>query len=174
MKENLKVSHYQNGDPIVTNLSNHQWANATSGAFAIYDNDDANNTTYGKLYNWYAVVDKRNLCPVGWHLPSEKEWTVLESFLGGRDVAGGKLKTPIGWMLPNTGASNKSGFSGLPGGYRHGSGMFNAIRSNGYWWSSTETSTAGAFYWELCSFYGNSARNGNFENQGCSVRCLKD
>jgi len=91
MKENLKVSRYRNAIP--TNLSNSAWQAANTGAHAIYNNDAANNTTYGKLYNWYAVVDSRNLYPTGWHVPTDAEWTTLENFLGGAGVAGGKMKS---------------------------------------------------------------------------------
>jgi uncharacterized protein (TIGR02145 family) len=93
MAENLKTTKYRNGDTIPTNLTNAAWSDATTGAYAIYNNDAANNTIYGKLYNWYAVTDSRNICPVGWHVPSDSEWTTLVNYLGGALVAGGKLKS---------------------------------------------------------------------------------
>jgi uncharacterized protein (TIGR02145 family) len=175
MKENLKVSKYRNGDPIPTNLSNTAWQTATTGAYAIYNNDAGNNTTYGKLYNWYAVADTRNLCPVGWHVPSDGEWTTLENYLGGRPVAGGKLKsTSTLWTTPNTGATNESGFSGLPGGNRNGNGTFNGVGGNGNWWSSTESSTTFARFRHLNYYIGNSNLSSYYKLDGFSVRCLRD
>jgi uncharacterized protein (TIGR02145 family) len=179
MAENLKVSKYRNGDPIPTNLSDTAWAAAVgagTGAYAIYNNDAANNTTYGKLYNWYAVADSRNLCPVGWHVPTDAEWIGLENYLGGSSVAGGKLKsTSILWNAPNTSATNESGFSGLPGGKRSPDGTYINIGDRGYWWSSTEASTP-LYYWSrlLSSSHGISNRNGHWSQNGFSVRCLRD
>ena len=175
MKENLKVSKYRNGDPIPTNLTDAAWGAATTGAYSIYNNDAANNTTYGKLYNWYAVVDSRNLCPVGWHVPSDAEWTTLENYLGGSAIAGGKLKSTSSlWSEPNTGATNESGFSGLPGGLRYTDGPYEYFGNLGYWWSSTESSTTNA--WNRALDYGFGFANRNFNNKqfGLSVRCLRD
>jgi len=188
MKENLKVSKYRNGDPIPTNLTDLAWSSATTGAFAIYDNSDANNTTYGKLYNWYAVADTRNLCPVGWHVPSDTEWKTLEISLGmsatdadltgGRGSfqnVGGKLKSTSSlWNAPNTGATNESGFSGLPGGFRSVDGAYGTIGDNGNGWSSTESSTADAWIRYLYYNLGNSSRYNYNKQVGFSVRCLRD
>ncbi|MBU6331934.1 MAG: hypothetical protein KGQ80_05920, partial [Bacteroidetes bacterium] len=129
-QSNLKVTKYRNGDIIPTGLSNAQWGSTTSGAYAIFNNDPVNDALYGKLYNWYAVTDSRGLCPTGWHVPTDGEWTTLTTFLGGESVAGGAMKstatqpTPGGWNAPNTGATNSSGFTGLPGGYRASGGGF--------------------------------------------------
>jgi uncharacterized protein (TIGR02145 family) len=180
MKENLKTSKYRNGDPITTNLNNTDWGNANFGAYnAIYDNYPDYDITYGKLYNWYAVADPRGLCPVGWHVPSDAEWTTLEDFLGGAVVAGGKMKSTgtIGagtglWYSPNADATNSSGFTGLPGG-------FHTIYSNMYtmgigtWWSSTETSI-GALGLQLDHQYANSILTSGLKTNGRSVRCLRD
>jgi uncharacterized protein (TIGR02145 family) len=176
MKENLKVSKYRNGDPISTGLSDEAWGSTTTGAYAIYNNDASNNTTYGKLYNWYAVADSRNLCPVGWHVPSDAEWTTLENYLGGASVAGGKLKsTSTLWTAPNAEATNQSGFSGLPGGSRLSNGTYTTIGNYGYWWSSTEYSTTFfAWFRYLNYYYGNSSRGNNYKQNGFSVRCLRD
>jgi uncharacterized protein (TIGR02145 family) len=188
MAENLKTTKYRNGDPIPTNLTDAAWNAATTGAYAIYNNDAFNNTTYGKLYNWYAVTDSRNLCPVGWHVPTDTEWKTLEIFLGmstadadltgGRGNAenvGGKLKsTSILWTAPNTGATNESGFSGLPGGLRDGNGSYYYIGFYGYWWSSTESSTADAWSRYLLYFNGSSHRYYYGKHYGFSVRCLRD
>jgi uncharacterized protein (TIGR02145 family) len=175
MAENLKTTKYRNGDPIATNLSNTAWGAATTGAYAIYNNDAANNTTYGKLYNWFAVTDSRNLCPVGWHVPTDAEWTTLENYLGGTVIAGGKLKsTSTLWSAPNTEATNESGFSGLPGGLRGSNGAYGNVGYYGCWWSSTVYSTTGAWYRVLYYSNGNSSRNYNFKQTGFSVRCLRD
>jgi uncharacterized protein (TIGR02145 family) len=175
MSENLKVSKYRNGNTIPTGLSDAAWGTTSSGAYAIYNNDAANNTTYGKLYNWYAVTDSRNLCPTGWHIPSDAEWTTLENFLGGASVAGGKLKSTSSlWTAPNTGATNESGFSGLPGGFRNYDGTYNTIGYVGYWWSSTELSASDAWYRDLNYSYGYSYRSGYGKRSGFSVRCLRD
>jgi uncharacterized protein (TIGR02145 family) len=151
MAENLKTSTYRNGDAILTGLDNSQWQNTTEGAWAHYNNNISFECPYGKLYNWYAVDDPRNLCPVGWHVPTDAEWTVLTDFLGGTSVAGGKMKTTgttgagTGlWNGSNTAATNESGFSGVPGGGRNDAGGFNNIGANGYWWSSSAASGSSA------------------------------
>jgi uncharacterized protein (TIGR02145 family) len=174
MQQNLAVTKYRNGDPIPTGLSNTTWQNTTSGAYAIYDNVAANNTTYGKLYNWYAVNDSRGLCPTGWHVPSDAEWTTLETSLGGSSVAGGKMKSTTGWNSPNTGATNESGFTGLPGGYRGNDGTYNAIGASGFWWSSTEGDSTLAWIRRLGYNYSNVNRSLNDKRNGFSVRCVRD
>jgi uncharacterized protein (TIGR02145 family) len=175
MKENLKTTKYRNGSPIPTNLNNTDWENTTGGAYAIYNNDPVNNSIYGKLYNWYAVADPRGLCPVGWHVPSDAEWTILENFLGGSSVAGGKMKSvsPL-WVSPNTGATNFSGFSGLPAGLRSAYGPYYDIGLDGDWWSSTQDSTNVAWYRYLFHNVGNVIRDDNFKGGGFSVRCVRD
>jgi uncharacterized protein (TIGR02145 family) len=174
MKENLKTSKYRDGSSITTGLSNTVWENTTAGAYAVYNNDEANNTTYGKLYNWYAISDSRNLCPTGWHVPSDEEWTTLENFLGGRTVAGGKMKTTTGWQSPNAGATNESGFSGLPGGSRFFNGTSNFIGTFGNWWASTEGSATLAGNWDLNCNDGDLGRGNGGKRMGFSVRCLRD
>jgi uncharacterized protein (TIGR02145 family) len=182
MKENLKVSKYRNGDPIPSNLNDSTWSKTTSGAYKIYNNDAVNNATYGKLYNWYAVADPRGLCPEGWHVPSDAEWTTIENYLGGSTVAGGKMKSigtkDVGtglWDTPNKDATNSSGFSAHPGGQFDGYG-FDDIGGSGYLWSSTESNSWSAWYRFLNYSLGSSARGNTFLNkkQGNSVRCLRD
>jgi uncharacterized protein (TIGR02145 family) len=175
MKENLKVSRYRNGNAIPTNLSDAAWQSSTAGAYAIYNNDFSNNTTYGKLYNWYAVADSRGLCPVGWHVPSDPECTTLENYLGGISVAGGKMKALSNlWSSPNTDATNSSGFSGLPGGVRIFDGQFADFGNFGYFWSSTSFSTSTT--WRRRMDYNNGVvdRGDRDKRNGNSVRCLKD
>ena len=180
-QSNLKVNKYRNGDTIPTGLSYSAWENTTSGAYAIYNNDPVNDGLYGKLYNHYAVTDSRGLCPTGWHVPSDSEWTTLENQLGGRfSNAGGALKstatqpTPGGWALPNTGATNSSGFTALPGGFRSFYGGFASMSYYGYWWSSSVSSGSDAWYRYLDgndSYFYLFSDNRTF---GFSVRCCRD
>jgi len=176
MKKNLKVSKYRNGDAITTNLVNTSWSNANKGAYAIYNNENANDASYGKLYNWYAVNDSRGLCPRGWHIPSDNEWTTLTNYLGGESIAGGKIKS-IGtayWNAPNTRADNSSGFTALPGGFRNFSGSFTSIRASAFFWSATEHDFSDAWTRYL---YGNNSdvyRSSSSKSVGASVRCLRD
>ena len=185
-KTNLNVSKYRNGDviPQVTDLT--QWAALTTGAWCYYANTSSNGTTYGKLYNWYAVNDSRGLAPIGYHIPSSAEWTTLVNCLGGTSVAGGKMKE-IGtshWNSPNTGATNISGFTGLPGGSRYsvytaGTG-YEFIGYEGDLWSASESSSTEAW---VCNLrYSNSISGtgsgigpgGRTKKAGFSVRCIKD
>ncbi|MFM7589923.1 MAG: fibrobacter succinogenes major paralogous domain-containing protein, partial [Bacteroidota bacterium] len=174
-QSNLKVSKYRNGDNIPTGLTNTDWQNATSGAYAIYNNDPVNDGLYGKLYNHYAVTDGRGLCPTGWHVPSDAEWTTLENQLGGSSVAGGALKSTAtqptlgGWTSPNTGATNSSGFTAPPGGQRNVTGEFILMSNYGYWWSSSS-----AWFRYLSFFNSYIFRDSGNRAYGVSVRCLKD
>ena len=175
MKENLKTTKYRNGSPIPGNLSDAAWSSTTGGAQVDYDNDPTNTAIYGKLYNWYAVADPRELCPTGWHVPSDSEWTTLENFLGGSLVAGGAMKAVSTlWLSPNTGATNSSGFSGLPGGTRYTNGAYNVIGDFGYWWSSTQSSTTNAWGRFLSYINGSVSRYNANERAGFSVRCVRD
>jgi len=179
-QSNLKTSKYRNGDSIPTGLSNSQWSSTTSGAYAIYDNNSVNDGLYGKLYNHYAVTDSRGLCPTGWHVPSDAEWTTLVNQLGGSSVAGGALKstamqpTPGGWNSPNTGATNSSGFTALPGGLRGSFGDFLNLSSFGFWWSSSVSSGSDAWYRLLNYSDSNFTRFDNDRTLGFSVRCCRD
>jgi uncharacterized protein (TIGR02145 family) len=138
MAENLKTTRYANGDSIPNVTGNTQWLALTSGAWSYYLNNNSYNNTYGKLYNWYAISDSRNICPNGWHVPRFSEFDSMINYLGGTSVAGGKLKSTgtTNWVTPNTGANNISGFSGLPGGYRaniDGGGDFYKLGYDGWW-----------------------------------------
>jgi uncharacterized protein (TIGR02145 family) len=129
MKRNLDVDHYRNGDPIPEVKDPDEWANLKIGAWCYYDNNPANGAIYGKLYNWYAVNDPRGLAPEGWHVSSDEEWKELTNFIGGEELAGGKMKEAgtEHWNNPNLGASNESAFSALPGGWRSIDGTFSSI-----------------------------------------------
>jgi uncharacterized protein (TIGR02145 family) len=172
MAENLKTSKYQNGNPITTNLDDLNWSTATSGAFAIYDNNTNFDTSYGKLYNWYAVSDNRGICPLGWHVPSQGEFIILIEYLGGANVAGGKLKLTgtTFWLDPNINATNESGFSAIGGGTRNSGGSYTVLNQIGFYWSSTEN--------VKFAVVNNGAGTGldlvSFKTIGYSVRCLKN
>ena len=138
MAENLRTTTYANGDPIPNITGNTQWPNLTTGAWVHYGNDSQNENPYGKLYNWYTVDDPRNVCPTGWHVPTDAEYTLLIDYLGGSVAGAGSKMKSTGtqyWSSPNSGATNESGFSGLPGGFRNDVGSFNYIGGYGGWWS---------------------------------------
>ena len=187
-KQNLNVSKYTDGTPIPEVTDPTQWANLTTGAWCYYNNTTVNGTTYGKLYNWYAVVGiydaasatnpalRKKLAPTDWHVPTDAEWTQLTDCLGGEPVASGKMKstgTSL-WQSPNIAATNESGFSGLPGGARYYDATFDGIGSNGMWWSSSESGSISARNRYL-NFDNGGAERGNYYNRiGFSVRCLRD
>lgn len=177
IKTNLNVSKYRNGDVIPQVTTQTAWSNLTTGAWCYYNNDPANGATYGKIYNWYAVNDPRGLAPAGWHIPTDAEWTTLTDCLGGEALAGGKMKETgtTHWTSPNANASNSSGFTGLPGGWRTSTGTFSNIGTHGYWHS--ETTTFNTFYvWSRylnCNF-GDVGRYEDTKGQGTYVRCLKN
>jgi uncharacterized protein (TIGR02145 family) len=138
MVENLKVSHYRNGDPI-PNIKDSTWDHLKAGAYCNYDNDTNHSAAYGCLYNWYAVNDNRGLAPAGWHIPANAEWEELMSYLGGEALAGDQLKEKgrVHWEEPGTDATNKSGFTALPGGFLQRSGVSYGMGFIGCWWSSS-------------------------------------
>ena len=174
MAENLRTTTYANGDPIPNITDNAQWSALTTGAWSYYDNNSQFQNPYGKLYNWYAVNDSRNVCPAGWHVPTNQEWTVLSNYLGGSLVAGGKLKSvgTLFWSSPNQDATNEIGFSGLPGGGKIGVSI--NMGSNGYYWTSTEIGSTTANSKYLSSANGELSGYGDDKWIGFSVRCLKD
>jgi uncharacterized protein (TIGR02145 family) len=174
MQRNLDVTTYGNGDPIPEVTDPTAWSNLTTGAWCWYNNDAANGAIYGKLYNWYAATDSRGLCPTGWHLPTDAEWTTMETTLGGSSVAGGKIRATSSQWIEITGANNSSGFSGLPGGLRNSGGDFFNIRYNTYWWSATAGSSETAFSRYLERYDGGSYRFNFSKINGFSVRCVKN
>ena len=172
MAENLKVAHYRNGDTIPNVTDQTTWEGRTAGAYCLYN--ATSRIPYGALYNFYAVSDSRNLAPQGWHVPSDAEWAIMKNVLGGYEIAGGKLKETgyAHWQNPNTGATNETGFTALPGGFRTNS--FTQMTTNGYWWSLTAESSDWAYYVYLD--YSNSQfdRSQYPMFYGFSVRCLRD
>ena len=177
MAENLKASHYRNGDLIPVVSNNTAWIGLTTGATCFFNNDSSTNyCPYGKLYNWYAVEDLRNVCPTGWHVPTEAEYTLLTNYLAGASVAGGMMKSTGTqyWQGTNLDATNESGFSGLPGGYRFTAGTFYNIGYNAHWWSSSLSSSTSPLGASLLSGDGNVIMGGADKRGGYSVRCLRD
>lgn len=190
MAENLKVTHYRNGEVIPNVTGGSEWSNVSTGAHCSFDNGGININIYGLLYNWYAVNDNRKIAPEGWHIPTDDEWKHLEMHLGmsqteaddigyrGTDE-GGKLKE-VGithWKSPNEGATNSSGFSAVPGGYRYGSsGAFSRMGSSASFWSTTENGSDDT--WHRLLYYHVSGVDRSYGNNdepgGFSVRCIRD
>ncbi len=178
MAENLKTTKYRDATSIPNVTDNTEWNNLLTGGYCNYNNTNNSDTinTYGHLYNWYAATDAHNIAPTGWHMPTDAEWTTLTTYLSGESVAGGKLKENCSthWNSPNTGATNETGFTALPGGYRNYSGIFDNIGYLGYWWSSTEYWTSYSWYRTVYYSYSYVYRNYNFKHDGFSVRCVRD
>ncbi len=200
MAENLRVTKYRNGVAIPTGLSNTEWSHTTSGAYAIYNNDDDILQAYGKLYNWYAVDDERGLCPEGWSVPSDADWTQLVNYVvdqgypnedGNPNGAANALKSCRQVNSPLGGDCNTSehprwhshgthhgfdefAFSALPGGHRASVGSFGGVGDDGRWWSATESSEASAWRRVMYSYSGNVTRGNYGKRGGFSIRCLRD
>lgn len=190
MAENLKTTKYANGTaiPLANTRSTWDALTVTSKAYCWYNDDIANKATYGALYNtWAAAMNGaasvitnpsgvQGVCPTGWHLPSGAEWTQLTTYLEGESVAGGKLKEigTIHWTSPNTGATNETGFTALPGGYHNSNGIFSEVGNHGAWWSASESSATDALYLNIS--YGFSALGSGIGDKvhGISVRCVRD
>jgi uncharacterized protein (TIGR02145 family) len=180
MAENLKVSKFNDGSTIPNVTDDSIWEYNKTLASAHYNNDVANNAKYGKLYNWFAVSkttnNNKNICPTGWHVPTDAEWTVLIDYLGGADVAGGKMKEvgTTNWGSPNTDATNISLFTGLPGGNRSGGGSFYLAGELGVWWSATQYDSSSARYRYLMIYSGLVDSSFDSKKKGFSVRCVRD
>jgi uncharacterized protein (TIGR02145 family) len=185
--ENLNVDRFRNGDPIPEAKTDAEWEQAGENkqpAWCYYNNDPANGTKYGKLYNWYAVNDPRGLALEGWHVPSVADWTILIDYLGSFG-SGIKMKSSHDWGFEGNG-TNVSGFSGLPGGYRIHTGVFKWEKDFvGHWWSSTEHNKYGvplnsiesnrqAYYRKLSNYSDHLLSGYDFMSEGFSVRCIKD
>jgi len=182
MAENLRVTKYRNGDPIPNVTDNAAWVALTTGAYCSYGNtankDDI--ASYGRLYNWYAASDSRNIAPLGWHVPTDADWTTLTTYLGGEAVAGDKMKETgtTHWTSPNTSATNESGFTALPSGIRWGfyapGEAFGRLGYGGYWWSSTAGVAPYAWYRDVDCSYADCSRRYISKQEGFAVRLIKD
>ncbi|MBN2016754.1 MAG: hypothetical protein JW794_01255 [Candidatus Cloacimonetes bacterium] len=178
LKENLIVTHYRNGDSIPIVTVDEDWIVQSDGAWCSYNNSSMFDKVYGHLYNWFTVKDDRGLAPEGWHVATLNEWQVLIEFLGGDGVAGGKLKE-VGnthWNIPNTGATNESGFTALPGGYRstYYDGEFFHLGYNAHFWMLQESSDMYAEYIHLHYDFPNVFISNEDKRDGFSVRCIKN
>lgn len=176
MAENLKTTKYNDGTAIPNVTGDDAWMFLNSGAYCWYDNQISNKNTYGALYNWYAVK-KGKLCPTGWHVPSDAEWTTLIthlSFNGYRHTEGKALKAASEWYNNGNG-TDKYGFAAFPGGTRnYASGSFNYVGYYGYWWSFTESNTDHVYNLGMSYSYDYVSRSHNDKKLGFSVRCLRD
>jgi uncharacterized protein (TIGR02145 family) len=176
MKENLKVIQFKNNSPILLVTDAMTWAGRFTPAYCWYNNDEGTSKpVYGALYNWH-TVNTGMLCPTGWHIPSDAEWTVLTNYLGGLSVAGGKLRE-IGtdhWNMTITEVTNETGFTALPGGRRNVDGTFDGIRLEGFWWSTTEYDATTAWVRFMINYLPETFRESSNKKWGLSVRCVKD
>jgi uncharacterized protein (TIGR02145 family) len=175
MAENLKTTKYNDGALVPMVSEKNVWNLLSTPGFCWYNNDSINKKYYGALYNGYAVnTDK--LCPSGWHISTVAEWATLIDHLGGKSVAGGKLKESgtTFWKRPNTGATNESGFAALPGGTRFNNGLFFTIKTDGYWWTSSKVNLLNGWYWSIN--YSSVIMSINYSDltNGFSVRCVMD
>jgi uncharacterized protein (TIGR02145 family) len=176
MTENLKTTKYNDGASIPLVEEDAAWSGLLTPGYCWYRNDaETYKSTYGAFYNWYTVNTGR-LCPTGWHVASDAEWTILSNYLGGESIAGAKLKKTgrSHWVEPNTGATNETGFTALPGGLRYHDGLFHDFGFSGYWWSSTELGKERAYFRYMSYTYSNLFRFDNLKKIGFSVRCIQD
>jgi uncharacterized protein (TIGR02145 family) len=182
MAENLNVGRFRNGDQVFITAENDLWAGTILTPLSCYyQNEIANACPYGRIYNFYAVTDSRGLCPTGWHVPDNYEWSLIDDALGGSSVSGGNMKTEgtveAGnglWYAPNTGATNLSGFSAVPGGYRSQYGGFTQKGYGAYYWSGQSAGSNDGWFHQF--LYNSSGPSGNiFDGRfGTSVRCIRD
>lgn len=175
MAENLKTKKYRTGDNVLNFSGNNDWGFYTIGSFCVYGNSEPHLTTYGLLYNWYAINDGRNIAPDGWHVATDAEWSDLMAVLGGATLAGSKIKETRQsvWSALEY-ATNSSGFSGLPCGMRQSSGSFTGLNTNAAWWTSTENSGTYGWYWSVNNISNSLTRDFFNKNTGFAIRCVKD
>ena len=178
MKQNLQATHYNDGTAIPNVTGSGAWSSLNTGARCYYNNDSAANASvYGALYNWYVVSNSSHICPTGWHVSSNAEWLSLETYLGGAGVAGGETKEAgiLHWTSPNTGATNNSNYTGLPGGMRDPVNYnFRTINENGLWWTSTSYNSTMAYSTYMWYLNAGIDHNPGSKRYGFSIRCLKD
>ena len=180
MAENLKTTSYNDGTAISFVVNNTAWLNQdsvaiTTSAYYWYENDSTYKDVYGALYNGYTLKTYK-LCPTGWHVPSDAEWSILTDYLGGEGVAGGKLKEAgyTHWATPNTGATNETGFNALPGGSRFMDGTFKLGNEGGNWWSSSDYNSERTWFRGMNNNIEFVIKGPLEKPNGISVRCVKD
>ena len=174
IKENLKTTKYCDASSIPNVTGNDTWAGLSTPAYCWYKNDQGTyGNTYGALYNWY-TVQSGNLCPTGWHVPSNAEWAALIDYVGGASIAGTKLKATSGWYNGGNDGTDEYGFSALPGGHRDVYGTFEFEGRLGWWWSSTEDDATDAFYRHMLYDPGSVDWGSTIKGAGFSVRCVRD
>lgn len=178
--ENLRTSLYNDGTPIEKVVDDKTWANISTGAWCYYNNDPSNNNLYGKLYNWYSVSsstnENKNICPSGWKVPSDSDWSILINYLGEEKVTGGKMKE-VGtahWNSPNTDATNSSLFTARPGGFRYDYGDYFGFGVSGFWWSASENEINNAWFRFLNGYDGTAYKGNDNKRYGFSIRCIKE
>jgi len=174
LRENLRTSSYRNGDEIPVIEEDSLWLSTSAGAFSFYTNDPDQDTLEGMLYNHFAISDNRGLCPTGWHVPTDAEWTTLQEYISRGDKEGGALKDTLGWDFPNAGAANLVGYRARAAGFRAATGGFGGQGIHGFWWSATQADPGKAWSRQLNYASTSMFRNSNFLLFGMSVRCLKD
>lgn len=192
MVENLRTTRYRNGDTIPNVSDAAGWGSLTTGAYCNYNNAANNPSKYGRLYNWYAVSDSRNIAPVGWHVSTDADWATLQNYLiangfnydgstTGNYIAKSLAATTNWYTYPTLGTigydlskNNKSGFTALPGGYRISTGSFANMGYHAFWWTSTGSNSTNAFYRYLHFKSSSLTDYPSEKNWGRSVRCVKD
>lgn len=175
MAENLKVTKYTNGDRIENIIDPQSWSKLQSGAYCYYDNNKENYQVYGSLYNWYALIDSRGICPYGWHVPDTSEFNILSSYLSSQSLKSGALKALVLWNTPNDNGANYQKFSALPGGKRwYNSGQFEFIKTGAYFWTSSSKDLQKAYYFAFSFDYPLARVSPFIRNDGFSCRCVKD
>lgn len=190
MGTNLRTGRYSDGSTIPNVTSDNDWRFLNTGAWCNYENSASNGATYGKLYNWFAAMDPRGVCPLGWHVPSDDDWKLLESALGvpaaelndpgvrgEAQNAGGRMKSTSLWSSPNGGATNETGFTGLPGGAREGfaDGTFYNLGGYGNWWTSTDYGQFNYAWLRRLSYFNTGiSRTGYYKRNGHCIRCVQD
>ncbi len=175
MVENLKTTHFNDGTPIPLVTDSSGWANLTSSGYCWYNNDLSNKDNYGALYNCYAI-DTKNIAPIGWHVATDSDWTILSTYLGGVSIAGAKLKEAgtTHWITPNAGATNESGFIALPGGARRSNGSFGDFGNIGYWWAPPTLVSTSSWIRFMYSSVTRVDRSSSSKTGGFSVRLVRD
>ncbi|MNQ76473.1 Fibrobacter succinogenes major domain [compost metagenome] len=174
MMENLRTTHYRDGTIIPNVTGNAEWGIQSNGAYCSYDNNLDKGKLYGHLYNWHAVNNTRQLAPRGWHIPTSAEWAILYNYIGGDRYSGGKIQeSGTSHWSSDTGASNITKFTGLPGGKRSGDGKYESLSLDANWWTATANSGGTAWYYNLY-VKGYIEAGEGLKNMGYSIRCIKD